>query len=501
VSPAQAADVAVVGTGVSGLLVARELARAGREVTLIERGADKSHAEQLRTGTHDLDIRSAQANHESAPGQPAYPWDYVYGVGGSSLHWAGVSPRFLPSDFEFRTRYGVGRDWPISYKELAPFYDEAEHALAVSGGGDNKLFPGRGKYPHPPHPYAPVDRLIAGHLGPYFPLPQARPTESVGGRAACCGSARCGLCPVNARYSGLHTIADERLFDRPGVKLVDRTVVARIRATGRRVTTLECIGNDRERSTIRANTVVLAANGIENAAILLRSDLGGGDVGKYLYDHEHRLVYVRVNRPAGHGYGYSLATGVSYRYAEGEFRSKRGGLLVYPYNPGRVMVDDLMDSLVAGDSGKRMQARLRRRFERTLVLDTLGEDVPRRERSVELSPHKDSLGMPKNRVTYPADSDYLEDGRRALYRDLERRLAPLGAKFEKTTAVARGAHQLGTCRMGKNDGVVDPDQRHHRFENLYVTGGSSFPSYSSHHPTLTIAALAIRLGRHLGARG
>jgi len=51
--------------------------------------------------------------------------------------------------------------------------------------------------------------------------------------------------------------------------------------------------------------------------------------------------------------------------------------------------------------------------------------------------------------------------------------------------------------MGEREGVVDPDQRHHRVENLYVSGGSSFPTYSAAHPTLTIAALAIRLGRHL----
>jgi choline dehydrogenase-like flavoprotein len=489
-------DVAVVGSGFCGMLVARELARAGRDVTVLERGGTKDHRAQLADNQHRVDIPSAAPNHESDPELPEYPWDYVYGLGGSSLHWAGVAPRLLESDFELRSRYGVGRDWPITGHELEPFYDEAERTLAVSGGGRNPLFAGRGPYPHPPHPYAPVDRLLKPHMKTYYPLPQARPTRSVGGRPACCGSAACRLCPVDSRYSVLHTIGDGKLFDR-GLKLRDRTVAARLRTERKRVVGIDCVSTEGERSTVRAGTVVLAANGIENAAILLRSDLGDENVGRWLYDHEHRLIYLTLDRSARHGRGSSLATGVTYDYVEGDFRRRRGSLLAYPYNPGRLMLDDLMDELIGGREGKALQKRLRERFDRTLVLDTLGEDLPRRERRVELSPRKDHFGLPLNRIRYPADSEYLERTRRAVHRDLERRLRSLGARIEKTFPVAQGAHQLGTCYMGERDGVVDSHQRHHRFDNLYVAGGSAFPTYSAHHPTLTIAALAIRLGRHL----
>ncbi len=492
-------DVAIVGSGFCGMLVARELLRAGREVTIVERGGMKAHAQQLEDSEPDVALRSSSKNHESPPDLPEYPWDYVYGVGGSSLHWAGVAPRFLESDFELRSRYGVGRDWPLRARDLLPFYDDAEQALAVAGGGDNPLFQRRRPYPHPPHPYAPVDQLVAPMMQPYFPLAQARPTRSVGGRPACCGSATCRLCPVDARYSMLHTIADEKLLEEPGMTLRDRTVAARLNIEVKRVAGLELIGTDGERSTLRAKTVVLAANGIENAAILLRSDLGDENVGKWLYDHEHRLIYISLDRSARHGKGSSLATGICYDYAEGEFRRERGSLLVYPYNPGRLVVDDLQEELIEGRTGRPLRDRLLRLFDRTLVLDTLGEDLPRRERRVELSPNKDSFGLPLNRIRYPADSEYLERTRDSVYADLERRLRPLGAKIEKAFPVAQGAHQLGTCYMGEQDGVVDPDQRHHRFENLYVAGGSAFPTYSAHHPTLTIAALAIRLGRHLAS--
>jgi len=302
---------------------------------------------------------------------------------------------------------------------------------------------------------------------------------------------------VDARYSVLHTTGDERLLDNPRLTLRERTVAARLRTDPDKVTGIEVIDAGGERSTLNAGTVVLACNGIENAAILLRSGLGGDDVGKWLYDHEHRLIYMKLDRSARHGKGNSLATGICYDYAEGDFRRRRGSLLVYPYNPGRLLTDDLIDGLIGGREGRALRSRANELFDRTLVLDTLGEDLPRRERRVELSPRKDSFGLPLNRIRYPADSDYLERTRRAVYADLERRLSPLGARIEKTFPVAQGAHQLGTCYMGERDGVVDSDQRHHRFENLYVAGGSAFPSYSAHHPTLTITALAIRLGRHL----
>jgi len=160
-----------------------------------------------------------------------------------------------------------------------------------------------------------------------------------------------------------------------------------------------------------------------------------------------------------------------------------------------------MNTTVSERGGRRGRARageeLRRRFARSLLLDTLGEELPLPERRVELSPTHDALGLPKNRVRYGPDSPYLKEGRRVMYRDLEERLRPLGARLVREERTGEGAHQLGTCFAGRDDGVVDGDLRHHRLRNLYVVGGSAFPSYGAHHPTLTICALALRLGAHL----
>ena len=489
-------DVLIAGAGFAGLLVARELLARGRRVTVIERGGSKSHAEQLADRSHELDLLTARHNHEAPRGQQPYPWNYVYGVGGSSLHWTGVAPRLLPNDFRLRSAYGVGRDWPIAYEDLASDYERAEHLLLVAGEL-HPDFPSAAPPPLPAHPLSPVDRLVGDHLQPYRALPQARLSRPAGGRPACCGNGFCALCPVDARQSMLHLLESERMLENPSFTLVPATAVAVLRTGGGRVAAVECIDARRERSVRRASTVVLAAGGIENAALLLRSSLEDRHTGRWLYDHGHRLVHVRIDRSALSGRGASHITGLSYAWADGPWRSERASQLLLTVNQGALGSRAIVDALAAGRRGAAVRAEFRERAERLLVFDLVGEDLPAEERRVELSSRRDALGLPRSRVHYGGDSSYLDGARARLYRELEDRLRPLGGKVVEVRRAGEGSHQLGTCFMGDGDGVVDRDLRHHRVENLFVVGGSAFPSYSAHHPTLTICALALRLGRTL----
>jgi glucose dehydrogenase len=481
------AEFVVVGSGFAGTLCARELLRAGHEVLLVERGALIPNADELPLHEREAGLATTARTHEAAPGTPDYPWKYGFGVGGSSLLWACVAPRLLPSDFELRTRHGVGLDWPIGYDDLQPAFEEAERVLQVAGREDGNL-PRRGPFPVDAPEESGVDRLIGPLLEPWGVLPQARPPGAATAYPPAPGAFDPGFSLLGA--------LDSPPFDGDGFRLIDRTAAVRLRTRGGSVQSLECVDADGGRAEVSAGTVVLAANGLENPALLLRSGLDGPHVGRWLFDHSHVLLEIRLDRDPGHGRAPARDTRISYAWADGPWRGERASTVVIPYNPGLQVREALVQALADGARGRAFREELRERYARTLMVYVSGEDLPRADRFVELSPRRGPLGLPINRVSYPPDSAYFERGAAAAIAGLEERLRPLGAKLAARGHGNQGGHLLGTCRMG-DDGVVDENLRHHELDNLYVVGGSAFPTYSALHPTVTIAALGVRLGRHL----
>jgi glucose dehydrogenase len=478
-------DVAIVGSGISGALVARALLRAGRSVTMLERGGVKTHAEQLRDRRYDTDAPGAQPNHETAPGTPPYPWNYVRGVGGSSLHWYGATPRLHANDFRMRSAYGVMTDWPIGLDELLPYYREAEEILGIAGA------PGGSQ---PPHPFSPQDRLVGAYLGPLEPAMVARPTRPIGSRPACCGATTCGLCPVDSRFSVLNALGD--VLEDPSLELRTETSVETVltEPAGRRTRGLRCIGPDGQRFDLNASTVVLAAGGLETPALLLRSGFERPDIGRFLFDHAHRTLWVRVRRRLPADRGSSLTSGSLEAFRDGSFRARRTAAYLNVHNPGLPVQSGVAAGVAAGRDGIAVRAEMVDRWQRTIVLNVLLEDVPQRRRQVSLSPRRDPLGLPLTRIAYSQPTAYETGGWSVIRSEIERRLQPLGIEAFEERPGASGAHQLGSCRFGT---VVDPSLRYLDLENLFIVGGSVFPTYSPAHPTLTIAALALRLGQHL----
>lgn len=490
----------VVGSGISGLLAAWQPLQQGLRVAMLERGALKTHAEQLEDREWAADVPGAQPNDETAPGTPDYPWSYVYGVGGSSLHWSGATPRFSAADFKMRSRFGVMSDWPLTLESLLPYYGGAEAALGVAGAQPVPAAVGP-PFPDarvlPPHPLSPIDRAVEPHLQPFLPLPQARPSLPLQGRPACCGSATCALCPVDARFSALNGLG--AVLEHPGLELRQQTVAARLSLDrGGAVEAVEAIGADGGRLLVRGKHYLLAANGIENPGILMRSGLDGPAVGRYLFDHGHTTVTVTLRRGLDSGHGSTLTTGLSEAFREGAFRARRSAAILSPYNPGAPIGPMVSEAVLAGEPGERVRAGAVARWQRTVVFDMLTEDVPRPERRVTLSPNRDSFGLPLNRTAYPPPSRYETQGIERAIAALRERLAPLGVEGISAAPGPQGGHLMGTCRIGEpGEGVVDADLRHLEVENLFVAGSSAFPTYAPVHPTLTIAALALRLGELL----
>jgi choline dehydrogenase-like flavoprotein len=196
------ADVIIVGSGISGALLAAKLPAAGVKVAILEAGARVDRAE-ARQRFWNAPIRvpecpyppSPEANHPISNdpdywyrqvGPNKFKSTYLKVVGGTTWHWLGTCLRFVPSDFRLRTAHGRGLDWPISYDELEPFYGEAEHEIGVAGDSGEPLgSPRSAGYPMPAIPQTFLDKAYARALtGTEYELratPQARNSVSGNG--------------------------------------------------------------------------------------------------------------------------------------------------------------------------------------------------------------------------------------------------------------------------------------------------------------------------------
>ncbi len=499
--------VLVAGSGVAGCLTAKGLLARFDDVLIVERGAPVSHQERLRSGSHERQVPTAR-HHEVSRGEWAEKvFQCVYALGGTANHWTGRTPRLLPVDFRMHSSYGVMDDWPISYEELEPWYCRAEHELQVAGQDDNPRTRRSQPFPQPAHPLSPADLLVKGCFpeGTLVTLPQARPTRAVGERPACCGSGTCGLCPVDSKYTPLNTHIPE-LRGSPNARFLTEAVVFSLDAQGlRRVRSALVKRGDGSELRIEADVFVLAGGAIENAAVVLRS-VGLKPhplTGRYLADHAELHVTARIERDGFPNYGSSQTTSLLYEFYDGAFRATRSGALGSVKNrpdldATHFVLEAALDQGLRGEALRRAAAA---EFRRQVGITFQLEDRPDPENHLRLGRPSGPLGLPETEFYFKRPSAYVMEGRQAIVEALPRYLASLGVRrLEVSDLLDRAGHILGTCRMGDPArGVVDAHLRYHETDNLYIVGASAFPTSSPSNPTLTLAALALRLGSELGA--
>lgn len=523
-----AADVIIVGSGISGALLAARLAKAGVKVAILEAGARVDRGQAVQR-FWDAPIRvpecpyppSHEANHpisndpdywyrQSGPDQ--FKSTYLKVVGGTTWHWLGTCLRFVPSDFRLSTAYGRGLDWPLTYDELEPFYGQAEDEIGVSGDASEALgSPRTTQYPMPAIPQTFMDQAYARALrGTQFEVratPQARNSAARHERPACCGSASCiPICPIQAKYDATVHLA---LAEEAGAALHAQTTAMMVEiGPDRRITAIRFKRWDGSAGVASGKVFVLAAHAIEIPRLLLNSRTeaipngvanSSDQVGRNLMDHPAQLSWALAHEPLW-PYRGPLSTSGIENLRDGAFRKDRPAFRIELGNDGWSWPTGAPTSTAAelarqGLRGATLNDALRGQAARHLRLTSLIEQLPDPDNRVTLDPTEmDIYGVPLPRLAYRLDA-YVQAGLAAA-RDAHAEIfARLGATAIQHRDAAEGAgHIIGTARMGSDpkSSVVDRDLRSHDHPNLFILGSAVFPTSATANPTLTIAALSLR---------
>lgn len=590
-------DAVIVGSGVSGAIIASELAAAGQRVLMLEagRGDDitiDGYNQYLFNfyGTPYKDNQSPFLPNPAAdmprspdaqkirPGQPAhaaylvqngpFSTDTVYTrvFGGTTMHWEGKALRMLPQDFEMQTRFGQGLDWPLTYQQLEPYYRQAEREIGVSADVEDQAYLGIAfepgyVFPMKGLPLSYLDKMVARdvdgtaveldgerHVLEVKPFPQGRngipnpaydngkgytpvaavSTSQVEEGARCQGNNNCvPLCPVQAKYNAGKTLA--RAFATGRVDLLTQTVASRVEIdpdTGR-VAHVEYKAYRDPASPVcrtgkvRGRIVVLSANAIENARLMLASGLpsSSGLVGRNLMDHAYLLSWALLPEIAGTMRGTNCTGGI-VALRGGSFRRRQAGFAIDIHNDGWGWATgspytDLIDSVEDHNLfGTALRRALVDKISRQLQLAFMVETPPNPSNRVTVdSRYRDPLGNMRPVLSFGVP-DYTMRGV-AYARQLARRIfQQLGAAdyteyhsedygyvtYEgEGYAIRGGNHLAGTHTMGtsRNNSVVDAHQRSWDHENLYLVGGGSMPTIGTSNITLTIAALCFRSAQQM----
>ncbi len=444
------------------------------------------------------------------------------GVGGTTLHWAGYTPRYHEKDFEMESRYGLASDWPLGYRDIQPYYAEAERQLGVARGDDNPFEPPRDEAaPLPPFPTGPTDtgfERACSNLGiTLHSAPQARNSTAYDGRSQCVGFSTCNpVCPSGAKYSGDVHI---RKAEDEGARVIDRAPVQYLEHDSSGDTVEAAVYNTPEQSGLsqKARAFVLAAGGVEIPRLLLLSKSerypdglanSSGVVGRYFMEHPWVGVSGLVEKPPDQEpiWWWSLESHQFYDHEQArpgsiklEFRQES------PTSPFKALsgydsgFDDLLDPLM-GDSLQIDPDFLQNSW--AVAVGGLVEMLPKKQNWVKLDHSRtDDYGNPVPEISFDVGPHAIETGNRVLeigtriLNELDAREIRKGDPRDP----AYGAHHMGTTRMGTDPArsVVNRQLRTHDLSNLYISSSSVFVTGGAMNPTLTIAALSLRLADYL----
>ncbi|MEM7172575.1 MAG: GMC family oxidoreductase [Pseudomonadota bacterium] len=473
--PDDSYDILVVGSSFSAaFFLKRYLERnpGNYRVLVLEKGKLRDHAWQVeRRLPSDL----SPHHYYNRTGDHAFRWVFSIGFGGCSNCWVGNTPRFLPNDMRLKSLYGVGRDWPLSYEELEPYYVQTE-ALMQIAGPTAPYWPQSKAYPQPAHNISDADQAMVRASPEYHvPVPTARASRDTDTRPACCANAVCTVCPIGAKFTVLNGMMGP--FEDPRVSVLLEADVQSIDMAAGRARGLVFRHNGREKQ-VRGDLVVLAANGIFNPTIMLRSGLERPHLGRNLHCQLAFTAEVFLDG-LDHFNGGSILGCHNFSQYDGAFRRERGSMVIETYNVGRLR-------------------RETGRWRQVLPLFMKVEDIPQAENRVLPI----SADQEKPVSQFNGFSPYALRTYEKAEELLAETFAPLPVeRIEVSGILDRSTHVHGTTVMGNDpaDSVLDRDSVDHRLRNLVVLGASGFPNGGQVNPTLTLSSMALRTADRLSA--
>ncbi|WP_165435137.1 GMC family oxidoreductase [Bradyrhizobium sp. Leo121] len=582
-------DLVVIGSGVAGAMVAHQVAKDGFRVLILEAGGVPPDSLGRWAMVHNYTNSPSKAPDSPFCGDDVLPVDpkvdpktdpgkyrflqpspiedggknyydytaeaigkkrffksyYERIVGGSTWHWQGIYIRMLPNDFRMKTLYKVGFDWPITYRELEPWYVKAEYEMGVAGSDEeNEDYYERkwGAYRSEPFPMpalAPsfldneLARVINDKKVPDHGLrlkvntvPHAINSRLYAGRPECDGHTSCvPLCPIKARYEAV--IHVEKALS-AGAVLRTQAVVTKLDVDPeqRWVSRVWYKRPDGTEDRASGRVVVLAANGIENPRILLSSGAANSSdkVGRYLMDHPIKQSFALAPQPLFPFRGPQTTSDIA-AFRDGDFRARYAGFktsikndgwastktgsprgnFIPPKDPsGNQNLNGTILDFVENFAlfGTDLRKKINDHVTRQITLNSACEQLPRETNRVTLSANSDGLGIAKPMISYNLDDDeYVRssfktiiDVHKFIFDQLGAIDRVMQADPPDSTIYGGSGHIMGTTLMGNDPktSVVDKHCRTHDHPNLFVLGSSVFPTSSTANPTSTVAALALR---------
>jgi choline dehydrogenase-like flavoprotein len=477
-------DVCIIGSGPAGTVTAKSLTEKGVNTILLESGNGLAH------WVFDNRLKSMAAYEFS--GDTDYPLTKTKArlVGGNSNFWTGRCERLHPSDFANHAYTPAGNPWPVSYDEMAPFYEMAENTLRVRGS--NKRCD-----ESPP-------RLK--------PLPIARSTdisflENIFGRAG----VKIDDSPTATPTKTVRFFKVQKEILPAFLKSSNGTLVSGVTATrlidgpDRRIDGLEVQTFDRHKETVRAKIYVLACGGIENPRLLLLSQseqfprgIGNSHdiVGRGFNEHPAVNLYARIP----HSWGTIKPTNKIARTHQyySDYRGEGLGSILPVFRQAWVLPHHVMPFKLSKLPRNLISALKRFSMAPLYIGATIEQKISDANRVTLSKNKKDCFGNPLAHLIFNFCDEDLKLFDRC--RELANRLfKTIGARDIFESDITWSRHHQGTCRMGTNPqtSVVDANLRVHETPNLYVCGSDIFVTGGAMQPCLSIVAFAHRLSDHL----